>query len=247
MNQPVAKIINAAKSKGKKLLAILIDPDKPDNQLLEELLSIIDHSDIQLIFFGGSLLTEHELDTKIKLIKSKVEAKVVTFPSGVQQVSGEADAILFLSLISGRNPELLIGQQVIAAPLIKRRQLEYLSTGYLLVDGGKPTTASYMSGTLPIPADKPEIAACTAMAGEMLGMKFMYLDAGSGAQNSVSPDMIRAVRESTEVPIIVGGGIRDAEKAQEMAEAGADVLVIGNATEKNPLLIKEIAAALNQI
>lgn len=247
MSQVVSDILLSARTHNKKMLAVLIDPDKPDDVLLAELLSVIQESSIELIFFGGSLLTEFELDTKIKSIKEKVSAKVVTFPSGVQQVSSQADAILFLSLISGRNPELLIGQQVVAAPLIRKKGVESLATGYILVDGGKPTTASYMSGTLPIPADKPDIAACTAMAGEMLGLRHIYMDAGSGAQNSISAKMITAVRKSVGVPLIVGGGIRDAEKAVELAEAGADVLVVGNATEKNPLLIKEIAKALKEL
>jgi putative glycerol-1-phosphate prenyltransferase len=165
----------------------------------------------------------------------------------VQQVSSGADAILFLSLISGRNPELLIGQHVLAAPMIKQANLEVLSTGYMLVDGGRPTTASYISGTLPLPADKPDIAACTALAGTMLGLSHIYLDAGSGALNPVSVDMIQAVREMVDVPLIVGGGIRDCDAAVDRAQAGADVVVVGNITEKKPLVIQEIAKAFKSI
>lgn len=225
-------------------LAILIDPDKADEALLDAQLSAINKANVPIIFFGGSLLSRFQLDEKIDYIKARTKAKVVLFPGSVQQVSAKADAILFLSLISGRNPELLIGQHVLAAPMIKQTKLEVLPTGYMLVDGGKPTTASYISSSLPIPADKPDIAACTAMAGEMLGLKYMYLDAGSGAQNAVSEKMIGAVRKAVDVPLIVGGGIRTPEAAVARAKAGANIVVVGNITEKDPSAIEKIAEAL---
>jgi len=156
-------------------------------------------------------------------------------------ISSLADGILFLSLISGRNAEFLIGQQVVAAPVLKASGLEIMPTGYMLIDGGRPTTVSYMSNTNPIPHNKPAIAACTAMAGEMLGLKVMYLDAGSGAENSVSPAMVSAVRQVVDTPIIVGGGIDSSEKVKELLEAGADIVVVGNGIEKDMSLIKEIA------
>jgi putative glycerol-1-phosphate prenyltransferase len=156
-----------------------------------------------------------------------------------------ADAILFLSLISGRNPDFLIGQHVISAPILKKSSLEILPTGYILVDSGKQTTVSYMSNTTPIPHDKPEIAACTAMAGEMLGLKLMYLDAGSGAQRAISPKMISIVRKSVDVPLIVGGGIRSANEAYEAMLAGADTIVIGNGIEKNPALLAEVSEKID--
>ncbi len=146
-----------------------------------------------------------------------------------------------LSLISGRNPELLIGQHVIAAPLLKQSKLEILPTGYMLVESGRLTTVSYMSNSIPMPHDKPSVAACTAMAGEMLGLKLMYLDAGSGAQYAVPQGIIAAVSEATDTPLIVGGGIDSGEKAYTALEAGADVIVIGNGIERNPLLLPEIA------
>ena len=152
--------------------------------------------------------------------------------------------MLFLTLISGRNPELLIGHHVVAAPMIRKTQLEVMPVGYMLIDGGKPTTASYMSHTSPIPANKPEIAVCTAMAGEMLGLKLLYLDAGSGAENPVSAEIISAVREATDLPIIVGGGIRTAEQAGKAAKAGATVVVVGNALEKDPGLISQLKQAI---
>ena len=244
MSESVSEIFLNVKEQGRKELAVLIDPDTQDTSLLPRIAETIESAGVNIILFGGSLLTQFELDDKIGFLKDNTSAKVVSYPSSAQQVSAKADAILFLSLISGRNPELLIGQQVIAAPLIKRLGLEAISTGYMLVDGGRPTTASYMSGTFPIPYDKPEIAACTAMAGEMLGLGNIYMDAGSGAQNAISSEMISAVRNTVNTPLIVGGGIRTEEKAVEVCEAGADIIVVGNAVEKNPLLIKELTQAI---
>lgn len=244
MSESVSEIFLNVKEQGRKELAVLIDPDTQDASLLPRIAETIESAGVNIILFGGSLLTQFELDDKIGFLKENTSAKVVSYPSSAQQVSAKADAILFLSLISGRNPELLIGQQVIAAPLIKRLGLEAVSTGYMLVDGGRPTTASYMSGTFPIPYDKPEIAACTAMAGEMLGLGNIYMDAGSGAQNAISSEMISAVRNTVNTPLIVGGGIRTEEKAVEVCEAGADIIVVGNAVEKNPLLIKELIQAI---
>jgi phosphoglycerol geranylgeranyltransferase len=246
-NRQIHTILSNAKKANKKLLAVLIDPDKPDMSLLDAQLKAIEEAKVPLIFFGGSLLTRFVLEEKLGYIKKRTTAKIVLFPGSVQQVSPQADAILFLSLISGRNPEFLIGQHVLAAPMIKQTGLEVLSTGYMLIDGGRPTTASYISGSLPIPADKPEIAACTAMAGTMLGLQHMYLDAGSGALNAVTPEMIAKVRSEVDVPLIVGGGIRDKEAAVLRAEAGADVIVVGNITEKHPTIIGEIAAALQAL
>ena len=239
--------LRSMKQQGKKQLAVLIDPDKAHPELLDRQLEALEKAGVNLIFFGGSLLTRFELEERIAYIKQRTTAKIILFPGSVQQISPSADAILFLSLISGRNPDLLIGQHVLAAPMLRQTNLEILSTGYMLIDGGKPTTASYISGTLPLPADKPDIALCTAMAGEMLGLQHIYMDAGSGAQNAVSLEMIKAVSREISVPLIVGGGIRDAEAAVERAEAGADVIVIGNATEKQPLIIEEIAEALRGV
>ncbi len=245
--QHLHTFLRQAQAANKKLLAVLIDPDKPDMSLLDAQLKAIEEAKVPLIFFGGSLLTHFVLEEKLGYIKKRTSAKIVLFPGSVQQVSAQADAILFLSLISGRNAELLIGQHVLAAPMIKQSGLEVLSTGYMLIDGGMPTTASYISGSLPIPANKPDIAACTAMAGTMLGLQHIYLDAGSGAQNAVSAAMIATVRKEVDVPIIVGGGIRDKEAAVERAKAGADVIVVGNITEKHPHIIGEIAAALRAL
>jgi putative glycerol-1-phosphate prenyltransferase len=152
----------------------------------------------------------------------------------------KADAILLLSLISGRNAELLIGQHVHAAPLLKKSKLEIIPTGYILIDGGKPTSVSYVSNTLPIPNNKPAIALCTALAGEQLGLQCIYLEAGSGAEIAVSSDLIATVRKEISVPLIVGGGIRTQEQAQLAWKAGADIIVVGSAVEKDPSFLKSL-------
>jgi putative glycerol-1-phosphate prenyltransferase len=163
------------------------------------------------------------------------------------QVNNKADGILFLSLISGRNAEMIIGKQVITAPILKQSGLEIISTGYMLIDSGKATTASYMSNTTPIPHDKNDVAVCTAIAGEMLGLKLIFMDGGSGAVNPISVEMISAVSEQTEVPLIIGGGINSAKKAIENLKAGADIIVVGNAIEKNKNLISEISEEIQKL
>ncbi|MEY3397562.1 MAG: hypothetical protein RL220_156 [Bacteroidota bacterium] len=231
-----------AHSSGAKWLAVLIDPDiMSDRQRLDHTLDAISKSRVDLILVGGSLLLTDHFNSCVRDVKSRVKQPVVIFPGSAQQVSPDADAILFLSLISGRNPELLIGQHVMAAPAIREHNLEAIPTGYMLIDGGKPTTASYISGTLPIPHDKPGIAAATAMAGEMLGLGCIYLDTGSGAELSVSPQMIRSVRKAVNTPLMVGGGIRNAETAEDAWSAGADIVVIGTAFEENPDLLPALS------
>jgi phosphoglycerol geranylgeranyltransferase len=191
------------------------------------------------------LLTHDNLDSCIKTIRKKFHRPIVLFPGNTLQVTKQADAILFLSLISGRNAEMLIGNHVIAAPMLRLSSLEIIPTGYMLIESGVPTSVSYMSNSTPIPRDKTDIAASTAMAGEMLGLKIMYLDAGSGAKEPLSSEIIKAVRKNTGVPDIAGGGIRSAELAAERCRAGADVVVVGNSIEKNPELIFEIADAVH--
>ena len=155
------------------------------------------------------------------------------------QVNNKADSILFLSLISGRNAEMLIGKQVITAPILKQSSLEVLPTGYMLIDSGKPTTVSYMSNTTPIPRDKPDIAACTALAGTMLGHNLIYMDAGSGAKLPISPDMIKQVRKYIDCPLIIGGGIKNKKQLFDACNAGGDIIVVGNVFEKKPEMIIE--------
>ncbi len=232
------------KSNFKKQFAVLVDPDKPNNKQLEAISLLSSEAGVDYFFVGGSLLSKNSLDNCIKILKSNSSIPVVIFPGNNLQISSLADAILFLSLISGRNPDLLIGNHVIAAPYIKESKLEVIPTAYMLIDSGKPTSALYMSNTMPIPADKSDIAACTAMAGEMLGLKLIYMDAGSGAKNPISADMIERVRANTSSPIICGGGINSPEKAIEDCKSGADIVVVGNGIEKSAQLIKEVAAAV---
>ncbi|MDJ1484021.1 geranylgeranylglyceryl/heptaprenylglyceryl phosphate synthase [Cytophagaceae bacterium YF14B1] len=242
------KLIRNRKT-NKKAFAVLIDPDKTDPVHCHGLIRSAIENRVDFFFIGGSLIVGGGMNLLIRSIKEHSSIPVVLFPGSNLHIDPSADAILFLSLISGRNPDYLIGQHVIAAPILKKSQLEILSTGYMLIDSGKQTTVSYISNTTPIPYDKPDVAACTAMAGEMLGMKLIYLDSGSGAQKTASPQMIATVRRSVDVPVIVGGGITSAAQAVESLQAGADLIVVGNGIERNPDLLPEIAAqvqALNQ-
>ncbi|MDX1939117.1 MAG: geranylgeranylglyceryl/heptaprenylglyceryl phosphate synthase [Saprospiraceae bacterium] len=243
----VYQAILNAKEQGKKQLAVLIDPDKAEPAHLERLLDLALQSKVDFFFVGGSLVMRDTLDDCLGFLKSNSDIPCIIFPGSVQQISSKADAILLLSLISGRNPELLIGQHVIAAPYLRESGLEVISTGYMLVDGGTPTTVSYISSTTPIPANKNDIAVCTAIAGEMLGLKISYLDAGSGAENPVAEQMIAAVSRNVGTPIVVGGGIRTPEKAYANAQAGADIQVVGNLLEKNPSLMLEMADAVHSM
>jgi phosphoglycerol geranylgeranyltransferase len=219
---------------GVKKLALLVDPDRQEPASLPDLAALAKDAGVDLFLVGGSLLTRQRLEQTVGLLKEHGEVPVLLFPGSAWQLCDKADALLFLSLISGRNPELLIGQHVQAAPLLRDTRLEVLPTGYMLVDGGAPTTVSYITQTQPLPADKPELAAATALAGKYLGLQWMYLDAGSGARRPVPFDMIRAVREATRLPLFVGGGIRTAEQAVQAVRAGADIVVVGTAIEKDP-------------
>lgn len=235
------------KRDGRKAFTILLDPDKVDDASLETTIQLAVDAKTDYFFVGGSLVVSDNLEDCIQKIKGLCSIPVLLFPGSPSQISKHADALLYLSLISGRNPELLIGQHVISAPFVKKSGLEIISTGYMVVDGGAPTTVSYISNATPIPADKSDIALCTAMAGEMLGSKLIYMDAGSGAKKPISEEMIAAVSAHIAVPLIVGGGIKDPEKAYLNCKAGADVIVIGNAIEKDPSLIKEIAAGIHAV
>ncbi|MCB0769021.1 MAG: geranylgeranylglyceryl/heptaprenylglyceryl phosphate synthase [Flavobacteriales bacterium] len=242
----VLQTIEAAKGSGRKQLAVLIDPDMgADQALLERTVQNACMAKADMIFVGGSLLTTAAFDHCVELVKRWSDRPVVLFPGSPAQLSRHADAVLFLSLISGRNPELLIGHHVTAAPTVRAMGLEAIPTGYMLVDNGRPTTVSYVSQTLPIPHDKPGIAACTALAGELLGLRTIYMDTGSGAQRTVHPAMVAAVRQAVDLPIIVGGGIRDTASARSLCEAGADVLVIGTAFEEDPERIFHMSEAIH--
>lgn len=233
-----------ARQRGEKRLAVLIDPDKLRLRRLERTVDLAVEAGVNYFFIGGSLVVNNMLDAVLQGIRERCAIPLVLFPGNSFQLSYRADAMLFLSLISGRNPELLIGQHVIAAPFLKMSPLEIISTGYMLIDGGVQTAVQYMSNTYPIPANKDDIAVCTALAGELLGLKMIYLDAGSGARNPVPEHMIEAVRGAISVPLLVGGGIRTPEKAAANLRAGADLLVVGNAIEQDPALIRELASAV---
>lgn len=233
------------KSAGKKSFAVLIDPDKSDDGSLRELVKRSTGAGVDYFFVGGSLMVSGNLQACVEGIRKLCSIPVILFPGSPSQITSSANALLYLSLISGRNPELLIGHHVVSAPVVKESGLEVISTGYMVIDGGAPTTVSYISNAAPIPADKSEIAMCTAMAGEMLGMKLIYMDAGSGARVPITESMIAAVASQISIPLIIGGGIHTPEKAYLNCKAGADVIVVGNAIEKDPSLISEIAAAIH--
>ncbi len=224
----------------------MFDPDDSSADIHEVMEAALMHG-IDLFLVGGSLLTRGNTAECVQMLKNGGAPRVVLFPGNEIQVAENADGILFISLVSGRNPEYLIGKQVTAAPAIKRSGMEVLPCAYLLVDGGKTTSAHYISQTLPIPADKPEIASATALAAEMMGMTHIYMDAGSGALNPVPEKMIRAVRKSIQGVVIVGGGIRSADEAAKAWNAGADVVVIGNGAFENPEIVREIGAVLKKL
>ena len=231
------------KKERQSAFAVLADPDKISAEEMPYLAKLCNVASVDYLFIGGSLLMAHRMEDCIRIFRAESNIPIILFPGSPSQVTPSADAILYLSLISGRNPDLLIVQHVISAPLVKASGLEVISTGYVLIDGGVQTTVSYMSHSMPIPADKPEIAVCTAWAGEMLGNKVIYLDAGSGAKHPVPAEMIQKVSMNIEVPLFVGGGISTPEKVKENCKAGANLIVVGNAIERDPLLIKDLAAA----
>ncbi len=236
-----------SKARGKKQFAILVDPDKlaaNDEVCIAE---SAQETGVDFIFVGGSLLTQDNLNSCITRLKAECNIPIVLFPGSTLQINNNADAILFLSLISSRNAEMLIGKHIESAALLKSSKLEVISTGYMLIESGRPTAVSYMSNSTPIPHDKNEIAICTALAGEMLGLKLIFMDGGSGAINPISKEMITAVSKNISVPLIIGGGIRTPEKALENCKAGADVIVVGNAIEKDKSLIRDIAQAVHSI
>jgi putative glycerol-1-phosphate prenyltransferase len=244
MKNQIYQQLCTARHQKKKSFAVLIDPDKTDHNSLEKLIALGITAKVDYWFVGGSLVVSNHLEQIVADLKTKSTIPVILFPGSPSQVTPRADALLYLSLISGRNPELLIGQHVLSAPAVKQSGLEILSTGYMVIDGGAPTTVSYISNATPIPSNKNEIALCTALAGEMLGMKLIYMDAGSGAQKPIPAAMIQTVAAQITVPLLVGGGITTPAKAAENCKAGANLIVVGNAIEKDPGLITEIGAAI---
>ncbi len=224
---------------GQKEIAILIDPDELGERT-PTIISTALQNNITWFLVGGSLVSEGNTRDTVALLKKEGAPNVILFPGNEIQLVDNADALLFMSLISGRNPEYLIGKQVAAAPWVKRSGIETIPTGYMLVESGKLTSALYMSGTVPLPDDKPDITAATAMAGELLGMKAMYLDAGSGAQSPVPSNIISAVKQNTDTLLFVGGGIKTPEHILQTWINGADIAVVGNAVFEDPKLIEEL-------
>ncbi|MEZ5017448.1 MAG: geranylgeranylglyceryl/heptaprenylglyceryl phosphate synthase [Flavipsychrobacter sp.] len=239
----IYKDLRSRKQSGKSGFAVLVDPDNVSPAEMPRLAELCNEAAVDYLFVGGSLIVKDQLDKCIQQFKAESDIPVVLFPGSHAQVSQYADALLYLSLISGRNPDLLIGQHVVSAPAIKSSGLEVISTGYIVVDGGVPTTVSYMSHSAPIPANKPDIAMCTAWAGELQGKHVIYMDAGSGANNPISEEMLKKVSSSIEIPLIVGGGIKTPEKVYNNCMAGSNIVVVGNAIEKDPMLIKDLVQA----
>lgn len=239
----IYKQLQQLKNESKSAFAVLVDPDKVSPADMQYLARLCNDAGVDFVFMGGSLLVSHQLDGCIQRFKAESNIPIVLFPGSPAQVTPYADALLYLSLISGRNAELLIGQHVISAPAVKSSGLEVISTGYMVIDGGAPTTVSYVSNSAPIPANKPDIALCTAWAGELQGKHIIYMDAGSGAKNPITEEMIHKVSSNIDVPLVVGGGIKTPEKVYAASKAGATVVVVGNAIEKDPLLIRDLAQA----
>lgn len=241
---PLLDTLIANRQRGRKALAVLLDPDEFTEVSCHQLLQLAACHPVDYFFVGGSLVLTTQQTALITLLKQHSSVPVLLFPSHSLHLDGAADGLLLLSLISGRNPDFLIGQHVVAAPRLRASGLQLLPTGYMLVDSGRPTTASYVSGTAPLPHDKPSIAAATALAGEQLGLRLIYLDGGSGAQRPVSAAMIQAVRQMVQTPIIVGGGLNTSEKLHAALAAGADVVVVGNRLEEAPQFLAEAVAVV---
>jgi len=222
----------------KKNIALLLDPDKMKGESLDTILKVASENNTDYILVGGSI-TFSKIDPLIRSIKEKCATPVILFPGNLLQLSFEADAIFLLSLISGRNPELLIGNHVLAAPYLKEIKDKLISVGYILINCGTKTSVEYMSQTEAIPSDKSDIVVATALAGEMIGMKMIYLEAGSGAAHHIPVSVIKAVRENISVPLTVGGGLRSPKEVEETYKAGADMIVLGNGCEQNPRLLAD--------
>ena len=232
------KTILLNREANRKMLAVLLDPDQCRGSILASTVAVMKSNIPDFIFVGGSH-TVSSVDSLIELLKDEVKTNIVLFPGNVSQFSPKADAMLYLSLLSGRNAEFLIGQHLNSAIAIKKSNVQVIPTGYLLIDGGKPSSVEYISNTRPIPRDKKEIALSTAVAGELLGMRMIYLEAGSGAEVAVPTEMIKYVSRGLSLPLIVGGGIKTTEQLTDAFDAGADIVVVGNAFESQPSRISE--------
>ena len=240
MSNTILEHINASKEKGVKLLAILLDPDKLSINEIEKITSKINPKNVDFIFVGGSTVSEGITSSIVKKIKLFTQIPIVLFPGDFGQITDNADALLFLSLLSGRNPEYLIGQQIKAVKKLKNTSLEVISTGYILIDGGIKTSVQKVSETSPISQSNMEDIMITAMAGELMGKQLIYLEAGSGAKKVVSKEIIKMVSENLSIPLIVGGGIKSKKQLENAYKNGADLVVIGTAFEENNNILTSI-------
>jgi putative glycerol-1-phosphate prenyltransferase len=241
MKNHIYQTILSSKRKGKKLFSVLVDPDKFSAEVIRE----VDKAKVHFIFIGGSKVKNGSFHRCVNAIRKLTNIPLVIFPGSREQVSEKADAILLLSLISGRNPDYLIGEHIKAARQLKRTKLEILPTGYILIGGGKKISTQTVTHTSPIKSSDKGLAVSTAIAGELLGMKMIYLEAGSGTKNPLNSSLVKEVRKNISVPIIAGGGINSAQKAIALCKAGADLIVVGNAIEKNTNLVRAISKAVH--
>ena len=224
---------------------VLIDPDKKNNQAIEKIVNSGNNSGVDAFFIGGSLIMDSEYNRRVRDIKNKSKIPIILFPGGVNQINSYFDAMLFTSIISGRNPHYLIGEQVIAAPIVKDLEIETIPTGYILIDGGSVSMVQVMSGTIPLPMQKIEAIIAHALAGQYLGKKMIYLEAGSGAKYPVENNIIKAVKDVLNIPLIIGGGLSSPEIVNEKVIAGASVIVTGTIIETESTIMNEIADAVH--
>ena len=224
---------------------VLIDPDRKNDNNIDQLVEKANQNGVDAIFVGGSIMMDGLYHKRVERIKSISEIPVILFPGGVNQLNKHYDAMLFMSLLSGRNSHYLIGEQVIAAPIVKDYEIETIPTGYLLIDGGSPTSVEVVSGTKPLPSNRPDIIVSHALAAQFLGMELIYLEAGSGALNEVPEDVVKKVADEISIGLIVGGGIRTPEDANSIVNSGASFVVIGSAIEKSAELMEEFSSSIH--
>ena len=240
-----SKLKLSSKKNGSAFI-ILIDPDKKNDNKIIEIVESANANDVDAIFVGGSIMMDNLYHERIAKIKSVSNIPVILFPGGVNQINKHFDAILFMSLLSGRNPHYLIGEQVLAAPIIKDVGIETISTGYILVDGGTSTTVEFISGTRPLPSNNPDLLVSHALAAQFLGMQMLYIESGSGAKKRIQNEFLNIVSDEVNIDIIVGGGIKTPEDAHQVANAGASHVVIGSAIEHSLELVSHFAQAIHK-